>query len=158
LAGIILGGELLTKPVLGVPAALAVPVAGLAAGAVCLCHARRSARPVLDLRLLSVPSFGLSVAAGTLFRIGVGTIPFLLPSMIQVGFGWSAAEAGLITFWASVGAIAMKVAAAPRAAPVPLPAASGAERGGLGGLDRGGGRAGGRVAGLGDASVFKPGF
>jgi hypothetical protein len=111
LAGTILGGEILTKPVRGVPAALAVLVAGPVAGAVYLRHARRSARPVLDLRLLSVPSFGLSVAARTLFRIGVGTIPFLLPSMIQVGFGWSAAEAGLITFWASVGAIAMKVVA-----------------------------------------------
>ncbi|WP_439577467.1 MDR family MFS transporter [Elioraea sp.] len=113
LAGIILGGELLTKPVLGVPAGLGVLAVGLTAGAVYLRHAQRSARPVLDLRLLSVPSFGLSVAAGTLFRIGVGAIPFLLPSMIQMGFGWSAAEAGLITFSASVGAIAMKMAAAP---------------------------------------------
>jgi EmrB/QacA subfamily drug resistance transporter len=113
LAGIILGGELLTKPVFGPALAASVLGAGLIAAGAYLRHARRLARPVLDLRLLAVPSFGLSVAAGTLFRIGVGAIPFLLPSMIQVGFGWSAAEAGLITFSASVGAIAMKLAAAP---------------------------------------------
>lgn len=113
LAGIILGGELLTKPVFGPGLGAAVLAVGLVASGFYLRHARRIARPVLDLRLLAVPSFGLSVAAGTLFRIGVGAIPFLLPSMIQLGFGRTAAEAGLITFSASVGAIAMKIAAAP---------------------------------------------
>lgn len=113
LAGIILGGELLTKPVFGPALGASVLAAGVVAAGLYLRHARRLARPVLDLRLLAVPSFGLTVAAGTLFRIGVGAIPFLLPSMIQLGFGRSAAEAGLITFSASVGAIAMKIAAAP---------------------------------------------
>jgi Na+/melibiose symporter-like transporter len=66
---------------------------------------------LLDLSLLRIPTFLVSVVAGTLFRIGVGAVPFLLPLMFQIGFGKSAAESGLITFASSAGAIVMKPAA-----------------------------------------------
>ena len=46
-----------------------------------------------------------------LFRTGIGAIPFLLPLMLQVGFGDSAAQSGLITFASSAGALVMKPAA-----------------------------------------------
>ena len=36
--------------------------------------------------------------SGTLSRIAVGAMPFLLPMMLQLGFGMSAAPSGLITF------------------------------------------------------------
>jgi EmrB/QacA subfamily drug resistance transporter len=111
LTGLIFGAELAARPVFGAGLGLGILAVGVGFSALYIRHALRAARPVLDLRLLSVPSFGLSVAAGTLFRIGVGAVPFLLPTMLQVGFGMSAAEAGLITFSAAVGAIAMKPAA-----------------------------------------------
>jgi EmrB/QacA subfamily drug resistance transporter len=74
-------------------------------------HARRHPAPLLDLSLLRIPTFLVSVVAGTLFRVGVGAVPFLLPLMFQVGFGKSAAQSGLITFTSSAGAIIMKPAA-----------------------------------------------
>ena len=46
-----------------------------------------------------------------LFRTGIGAIPFLLPMMMQVGFGDSAVESGLITFASAAGALVMKPAA-----------------------------------------------
>ncbi len=46
--------------------------------------------------------------AGTLFRIGVGATPFLLPMMFQLGFGQSAAASGAITFASAAGALVMK--------------------------------------------------
>jgi Na+/melibiose symporter-like transporter len=52
----------------------------------------------------------VSVLGGTLFRIGVGAIPFLLPLLFQLGFGQSAAQSGMITFASSAGAIVMKPA------------------------------------------------
>lgn len=86
----------------------------LGAGAACALgywlHARRHAHPVLDLSLLRIPTFGISVLAGSLFRIGIGAIPFLLPMMLQLGFGDSAAESGLITFASAAGAVVMKPA------------------------------------------------
>ena len=84
---------------------------GAAAGAGYFLHARGRADPLLDFGLLREPTFAVSVLAGSLFRVGVGAIPFLLPLMLQIGFGQSAAESGLVTFSAAIGAVAMKTAA-----------------------------------------------
>ena len=86
-------------------------VVGVLAGAGYWWHAGRVAAPLLDLGLLRVATFRASVGAGSLFRVGVGAIPFLLPLMLQLGFGLSPVQSGLVTFSAAVGAIAMKPAA-----------------------------------------------
>jgi len=74
-------------------------------------HAVRHPAPLLDFSLFRIPTFLVSTLAGTMFRIGVGAVPFLLPLMLQLGFGKSAAESGLVTFASSAGAIVMKPAA-----------------------------------------------
>ena len=87
----------------------------LPAGAMSLAlyvfHARRSERPILDLTLLRITSFRISITAGSLFRIGIGANPFLLPMMMQVGFGYSPFHSGLITCVASIGAFFMRTIA-----------------------------------------------
>jgi Major Facilitator Superfamily len=50
----------------------------------------------------------MSVVCGSLSRIAVGAMPFLLPMMFQLGFDMSAARSGLITFVSSVGSLAMR--------------------------------------------------
>ena len=76
-------------------------------------HARRVAYPIIDLGLLKVRTFRVSVTAGSLFRVGVGAVPLLLPLMLQLGFGYSPLRSGLTTFVAALGAMAMKATAAP---------------------------------------------
>jgi EmrB/QacA subfamily drug resistance transporter len=89
----------------------------LAVGAILLVaywlHARKTKFPILDLRLLAVPSFRASVLGGSLFRIGIGALPFLLPLMLQVGFGLDPFQSGTVTFVAAAGAMAMKLTAVP---------------------------------------------
>ncbi|QBR72582.1 MFS transporter [Beijerinckiaceae bacterium] len=87
--------------------------AGVLALAAYVWHARRAAFPLIDLKLLSIKTFRASVLGGSLFRIGIGSIPFLLPLMLQAGFGMNALQSGSITFIASAGAMAMKATAAP---------------------------------------------
>ena len=70
-------------------------------------HARHTAAPLLDFSLLRHRTFLVAVTGGTLFRIGIGAIPFLLPMMLQLTFGKSAAQSGLITFASSLGALLM---------------------------------------------------
>ncbi|MDJ0931279.1 MFS transporter [Breoghania sp.] len=53
----------------------------------------------------------MSILAGSLFRIGIGAIPFLLPLMLQQSYGKSALSSGLITFSSTAGAMAMKFVA-----------------------------------------------
>jgi len=84
---------------------------GAAALAIYVLHARRRAHPVLDLSLLRIGTFRAAAFGGFLFRVGVGAIPFLLPLLLQLGFGMSALQSGLHTFAAAVGALTMKVAA-----------------------------------------------
>src|SRR5262249_55848194 len=78
-----------------------------------LAHARRTSSPVLDFSLIALPTFGASFIGGFLFRLGVGALPFLLPLLMQLGFGLSPLESGLITFASALGAIGMKAMAAP---------------------------------------------
>lgn len=87
----------------------------LGAGAVLLplywAHARRAAQPIVRLDLMQRPTFRVAVIGGSLFRIGTGAIPFLLPLMLQVGFGLDALHSGLITFAAAAGAMFVKTLA-----------------------------------------------
>lgn len=76
-------------------------------------HARQTDDPIIDLKLMRVKTFGLSVYGGTFIRITQGAQPFLLPLMMQVGFGLSAAASGSVTVATAIGSFAMKSAAKP---------------------------------------------
>jgi MFS family permease len=84
---------------------------GLASGALYVRHARATSDPILDLSLMRIPTFGLSVVGGSLTRIAQGAVPFLLPLMLQLGFGRTPAESGLITFVSAAGSMLMKATA-----------------------------------------------
>ncbi len=71
-------------------------------------HARTAPNPIIDLRLLRVATFRAGVLGGSLYRVGVGAIPFLLPLLLQLGFGYSPWHSGLLTASAAIGSIAMK--------------------------------------------------
>jgi EmrB/QacA subfamily drug resistance transporter len=76
-----------------------------------LVHAWHHPAPLLDLSLMRLPCFGVALSAMMLFRTGIGAIPFLLPLMLQVGFGLSPFASGSLTFAAAAGAMAMKFTA-----------------------------------------------
>ena len=74
-------------------------------------HAQRVPYPVLNLSLFRIPTFRIGVIGGSIFRTGIGAIPFLLPLMLQLGFGLDALQSGLITFASAAGALIMKTLA-----------------------------------------------
>ena len=84
---------------------------GFACCALYLAHARRTAEPLLDLTLLRIRNFRYAVTGSLLFRVSVGAIPLLLPLLLQVGFGMTAAESGSLTFASACGSLVMKAAA-----------------------------------------------
>lgn len=92
-------------------------VAGLiASGSIFLIayaiHARRTPRPVLDFALVRIATFRANVVGGSLFRLGIGALSFLLPLLLQLGFDYTPLESGLVTFTSAVGAFTMKTFAA----------------------------------------------
>jgi Na+/melibiose symporter-like transporter len=111
LASLMFGLETIGRGVVEPAYSVLALAAGLLAGLLYAVHARRHAAPLLDFTLLRYRTFLVSCVAGTLFRVGIGAIPFLLPMMLQLSFGKSAVESGMITFASSLGALAMKPAA-----------------------------------------------
>ena len=76
-------------------------------------HALRLRDPIIDLRLLALPTFRIAAMGGLVFRIAVGSLPFLLPLMLQLGFGMTPFQSGSLTFVSGAGAMVMKFAAQP---------------------------------------------
>ena len=110
-AGLVFGFENLGKKVLPGGVAPVAVVLGMLLLALYVRHARQDTAPILRLSLLRVPTFRASVGGGSLFRIGVGSFSLLMPMMLQLGYGLSALQSGLITFASAVGALAMKTIA-----------------------------------------------
>jgi EmrB/QacA subfamily drug resistance transporter len=113
MATLMAGFETIGRGIIPLPYTLALFAIGLASVGLYTIHARGHAHPVLDLSLMRIPTFASSVIAGSLFRIAVGAMPYLLPLMLQLGFGDSPMQSGLTTFTAAAGALAMKPAAQP---------------------------------------------
>jgi EmrB/QacA subfamily drug resistance transporter len=85
----------------------------LIAGGLGVLHARRKTHPLLDLRALSVRSYAVTIWGGSLFRIAISAIPFLLPLLFQVGFGFSPVESGLLVLAVFAGNLVMKPLTTP---------------------------------------------
>ncbi len=107
LALIMEGAELVAGqgPVWSGPVLLA---AGAGLGVLAVRHGMQARQPMLQMAPLAVPTFRVTVTAGTIFRVTIGTIPFLLPLLFQVGFGLNAAQAGLLVLATSLGNISIK--------------------------------------------------
>ena len=117
LAGAGIAGLAFGLSVAGLGLVPPVLVVGLiAAGAIFMTayvlHARGTPTPVLDFSLVRIPTFRANVVSGSLFRMGIGALAFLLPLMLQLGFNYTPLQSGLITFTAAVGAFTMKAFAA----------------------------------------------
>ena len=74
-------------------------------------HALSTEYPLLDLRLLAVRNFRITLIAGTFFRLGQGATPFLFPLMLQLTFGLTPFESGMVTFAGAIGALVAKFVA-----------------------------------------------
>ena len=112
LALALFGFSSLGRHMVSTPVALGCLGLGLVGMAGYVWHALRHPHPLIDLRLLTLPTFRAGVMGGMLFRIGIGATPFLLPLMLQLGFGLTPLASGLLTFVSAVGAMFMKTIAA----------------------------------------------
>ncbi len=115
LSALTLGAAALGQRLMSTTTALACVVGGAIGVATYVAHAQRWSRegrvPVLDFRFLKVRTYFAGVVGGSLFRIGVGATPFLLPLMLQLGFGFTALQSGLLTCSSAAAAMFMKTLA-----------------------------------------------
>jgi EmrB/QacA subfamily drug resistance transporter len=107
-AGTMFGLSVMSLPALPPLVGAMSVVIGIVAGFLYVLHARSHPAPLLDLKLFHDSAFRAAAIGGTLFRISIGATPFLLPLMLQVGFGLTPFQSGLITFSGAIGAITTK--------------------------------------------------
>ena len=81
---------------------------GLVALALYTIHAQRRLQPVINLALFRIRTFSASTTAGSVFRLGVNAMPFLLPVFFQQEFGYTPFQSGSITFVAAAGALGIR--------------------------------------------------
>jgi EmrB/QacA subfamily drug resistance transporter len=112
LAGIAFGLSVAGLNLLPWPIVAALVGIGTVSMTLYVIHARRTASPVLDFSLMRLVTLRAAIIGGFLFRLGIGALPFLLPLLMQVGFGLSPFQSGMVTFGSAVGAMGMKTLAA----------------------------------------------
>jgi EmrB/QacA subfamily drug resistance transporter len=76
-------------------------------------HLQRAAHPLIDLSSFAIPTFTITIVGGSLFRMAIGAVPFLLPLMFQLGFGLDAFHSGLLVIAVFAGNLMMKPATTP---------------------------------------------
>ncbi len=76
-------------------------------------HASRTPRPLFPLTLFSVASYRVGVLGNLFSRIGSGSMPFLIPLLLQVGLGFSPMEAGMTMIPVALAGMLSKRAVVP---------------------------------------------
>ncbi|MFK4811984.1 MFS transporter [Devosia sp. ZW T5_3] len=102
------GTSVISLPALPPLVGVLATALGIGLGYLYARHALSTDNPLFDLRLLRFPFFRSAVVAGTFFRLGQGATPFLFPLMLQLSFGYTPFESGMITFASAIGAIVAK--------------------------------------------------
>ncbi|WP_092998091.1 DHA2 family efflux MFS transporter permease subunit [Rhizobium sp. NFR07] len=107
-SGVVFGLSVIGLPALPPAVGISATIAGFVASFLYVRHARRHPHPILNLKIFNDRAFRASTSGGTLFRIATGAIPFLMPLMLQLGFGLNPFQSGLITFAGAIGALTVK--------------------------------------------------
>lgn len=108
LSGLVFGASLFSMPVLPSWISWVCLVTGILCSGAYLLHARTADNPVLDPKIFREPTFRATTIGTSIMLIGCSALPYLTALMLQLGFGMTAFEAGLITFAGAVGALVAK--------------------------------------------------
>jgi EmrB/QacA subfamily drug resistance transporter len=103
-------GSLLAERDPGLLATIGWAVVGFGLIGLAIAHQLHTRHPLLDLRALRIETFRLSHAGGSLFRLTVNAVPFLLPLLFQDVFGYSPLLSGALVLFVFVGNLAIKPA------------------------------------------------
>lgn len=113
LTAILYGADSASQPGTNPLVGLSLVALGLGVGVLAFRHARRHLHPLIDISTLSIPTFSVTVVTGSLTRIGIGAVPYLMPLLFQIGFGLSAFQSGLLLLASAIGNLGMKALTTP---------------------------------------------
>ena len=108
LIGLLGALELAGKGMLGSLAVGGAGALGLACMLAYVWRSRRVASPLIDLGILRFATYRNAIVGGLPLRIAIGASPFLLPLMLQLGFGLSPLQSGALTVATALGSLSTR--------------------------------------------------
>lgn len=102
------GIELFGEKIVASWIALTVIVTSIGLLLLYILHARRTPNPLNSLDLFKTRTFSIGIVGNIATRLGTGCVPFLMPLMLQVGFGYQAFIAGCMMAPTALGSIIAK--------------------------------------------------
>ncbi|EOV6160214.1 multidrug transporter subunit MdtD [Enterobacter ludwigii] len=102
------GMELFGEKIVATWIALSVILGGILLFLLYIRHARHHPTPLISLSLFNTRTFSVGIAGNIASRLGTGCVPFLMPLMLQVGFGYPALIAGCMMAPTAMGSILAK--------------------------------------------------
>jgi EmrB/QacA subfamily drug resistance transporter len=110
---ILYGTELASHENTNLLMAAALVGAGIAIGAAAVWHLNSTPSPLLDLSTLKIQTYSVTVLWGAVTRVGIETVPYLMPLLLQIGFGLTAFHSGLLLLATATGNLGMKLFTTP---------------------------------------------
>lgn len=102
------GLELFGKQVLSSYLSLGVLLSGFMVLFGYITHARHNTQPLIGLDSLKTYTFSIGIVGNIASQLCTGCVPFLMPLMLQVGFGYSAIIAGCMMAPTAIGSLMAK--------------------------------------------------
>ncbi|MFC0141491.1 multidrug transporter subunit MdtD [Erwinia mallotivora] len=102
------GIELFGEKIVSTSIALGVTAGGILLLLIYIVHARHHAAPLIPLPMFKTRTFSVGILGNIASRLGTGCVPFLMPLMLQIGFGYSAILAGCMMAPTAVGSLLAK--------------------------------------------------
>jgi hypothetical protein len=89
---------------------LGIIAIGLVLMVLAVKHVKTAKNPLFSFDAMQHKTFRLTVFGGSVMRVALGSAPFLVPLMLQLGLGYSPVEAGSLLLWLFAGNLAIKPA------------------------------------------------
>lgn len=102
------GMVLIGDRVVSLTTSCSVLVSGILLMFLYIWHASRASQPLIRLSLFRTRMFSIGIIGCLTSRLGISCIPFLMPLMLQIGFGFSPLDAGLMMAPIAIGSITAK--------------------------------------------------
>jgi len=101
--------EVFGEHTLSTPALIALLALSCALLTAYWLNSQRLLYPLLNLQLFRLRTFRIAVGGSLLTRLGIAGIPFLLPLLYQVGFGFTPIQSGMLMMPQAIAAMSLKV-------------------------------------------------
>lgn len=103
-----LGLEMNEDSSVGNLAILFMILGAIVTGTIYVFYAKRVSNPIINLRLFKIRTLRIGLLGNLFTRLGIGSVPFLLPQMLQIAFLHTPAQSGMILMSSAVSTIIAK--------------------------------------------------